>query len=265
MSPRPAPTPTDATAQVFVAAALRLVDASLAPGPRAELPPRLRALHFPAPLDWIRVEDVVREARQEGHRLSQKAFWNRWPDKDSFLVDVAASAFADDPVPQTRAGRWLLLASDAPQSERIRFLATTLMTELLSRPRAHLLGFLAPIVQASATLEESVMEAATVDVRGWAEFYDAMVAAAGLRWRPGWDSGRAQVVLQSLIDGLLIRSRLIPVLPGGAAWDPITTFADAVIAMLSSMVDLNDDGRTVPQVLDDGVAAVARSRASSTD
>lgn len=212
-------------------------------------------MHFPAPLDWIRVEDVVREARQDEPYISAKAFWNRWPNKDSFLVDVGRLAVTHDAAPRTMALRELLVDTDATFSERIEALAESVMGELLARPRSYLLGFLAPIMQASASLQQAVMSAAEGDVLGWTEFYDAVLSSVGLRWRPGWDSGRCQVVIQSLIDGLLIRSRLVPELPDGTAWDPVRTFVDAATAMFAAVLDLDADGRPVSSVLDDGVAA----------
>lgn len=224
------------------------------------MPPRLRALHFPAPLDWIRVEDVIREARLDQPAISAKAFWNRWPDKDSFLVDVGRVAFSDDPVPHTMALREVLVDADASLSERIQQLTTTVMTELLARPRSYMLGFLAPIMHASPTLQRTIQDSTDADVAGWTAFYQAVTTATGLSWRPGWDAGRCQVVVQSLIDGLLIRHRLVQELPDGSSWDPISTFTDAVMALFASALDLAGDGRTAAQVLDESIAARALAR-----
>ena len=200
---------------------------------------------------------MIREAHQDRPTLSAKAFWNRWPDKDTFLVDVCLGAMKVGSTPHTQDLRVALSDSEARFSEQVRLLGVTAMGELMAWPRSYLLGFLAPIMQASPVIADAVVASTARDVTTWVEFYDAAVAGAGLRWRPGWDAGRAQVVVQSLIDGILVRERIVPLLPDGSEWDPVTTFADAVTALFVGILDLDDDGRTAAEALDDGVAFVA--------
>nr|NLI51633.1 hypothetical protein [Propionibacterium sp.] len=236
---------------------MRLMDALVAPSPRAELPPRLKALHFPAPLEWIRIEDVIREARAEEPSLSAKAFWNRWADKDSFVVDLVTyaldtSAMGGTIAPHTHRLRDDLSA-DRP-SVAIRILTRSVMLELLAQPQAFLLGHLAAVVHHAPSLQEALARGVDADARTWEQFYDATLAAAGLRWRPGWDAARAQVVLGALIDGLLVRSRVQLPDADRPAWDPADLLADATIAIFAGMVDVDRAGRSPAEVLDAAAA-----------
>src|ERR1700678_877461 len=89
VSPRPAPSRHDATARQFLRAAVQLIDAYLDDQPRDNRPARLRSIKFPAALDWLRTEDVIRLAATEGTTgVSRKAFFNRWPTRDEFLPDA---------------------------------------------------------------------------------------------------------------------------------------------------------------------------------
>lgn len=264
MSPRPAPSTHDDLAVQFLQAGARLVDALLSPDP-GELPARLRTLHFPAPLGWIRVEDVLREVKQGGGSVSAKAFWNRWPDKDSFLVDLATYAITEvdaggDSTPRTHEMRPGMLTSTLTFSERIAALTSSVMQELLGRPRSFLLVHLAAVVHHAPRLAEPLRRAIMADNQAWIDFYESAATSVGLRWRPGWDAPHVQLVLKALLDGLLIGHRVTR-LPGDEPWDPARVFSDGVTALFSAVVDL-DDGRTPARVLDDAIARRA-ARAGS--
>ncbi len=89
----------------FLDAAAQLIDATLVDQP-AHNPPRLRALHYPAALDWIRIEDVLRLTRQiDGETASKRALANRWASKDAFIQDaiVHALMYRDAPATQPAA------------------------------------------------------------------------------------------------------------------------------------------------------------------
>lgn len=264
MAPRPAPHTRDPLALQFLQAGVRLVDALVAPTPSSELPPRLKALHFPAPLDWIRIEDVIREARADEPSLSAKAFWNRWPDKDSFVVDLVTFALDTSATGGTIAPRTYALREDLPAdrpSANMRALTRSVMLELLGRPQAFLLGHLAAVVHHAPGLHEALARGVDADSRTWEQFYDATVAAVGLRWRPGWDAARAQVVMGALIDGLLIRSRVLPPDADRPAWDPADLLADATIALFAGMVDVDGSGRSPAELLDAAAGVDASGRA----
>ncbi len=259
MTPRPPPDPRDAFAQKFLQAGLRLVEALVGPASEQELPPRLKSLRFPAPLDWIRIEDVIREARVDEPGLSAKAFWNRWPDKDSFIVDLVTFAIGEDDnggtaAPRTHALR-ALLAADLPASARVSLLSRSVMAELIGRPRAFLLGHLAAVVHHAPTVRDALAHGVDEDSKTWEEFYEATLAASGLRWRPGWDAQRAQLVMGALIDGILVRSRIRPTEDGRGTWDAAEVLAEATTALFAGMVDLDRSGRSAAQIMD---AAAAR-------
>lgn len=266
MSPRPAPSPDDDLARVFLAAGARLVDALLTP--HADLPPRLRTLHFPAPLGWIRVEDVIREARAGGASVSAKAFWNRWPDKDSYLVDLAGWAITHpengtDSAPASLDLRAAMAASDLTFSQRIEALTRSVMQELLAQPRSPLFGHLAAVVHHAPGLAEPLTAEVLRDSSGWSDFYQAAVESVGLAWRPGWDAAQGQLVVRALIDGLLVAHRT-SLQPDGRPWDIAEVYGAAVTAFFVGVLDLDGDGRTVAQVLDDGVAAARGAGVSAS-
>src|SRR5258708_24839700 len=99
MSPRPAASRHDATARQFLATAARLIDAYLDDQPHENRPARLRSIRFPAALDWLRTEDVIRLAAASGEGApSRKAFFNRWPSRDEFLGDALVYALVYDEV-----------------------------------------------------------------------------------------------------------------------------------------------------------------------
>jgi len=67
MSPRPVPSRDDETAQRFLAAAAQLIDVYLHADPkRREQSARLKQIRFPAALEWLRTEDVIRLAAAKG-------------------------------------------------------------------------------------------------------------------------------------------------------------------------------------------------------
>src|SRR5262245_14529434 len=98
MSPRRAPSRHDTTACRFLDAAAQLIDAMFVDS-EDDRPPRLRHLDFPAALEWLRVDDVIRLAQTAGEGASKKAFHNRWMHKDEFVRDavVHTMLYRDDP------------------------------------------------------------------------------------------------------------------------------------------------------------------------
>lgn len=268
MSPRPAPSVHDETGVRFLLAGASLVDALLGAQQRDDLPPRLRSLHFPAPLDWIRIEDVIREAQHGTSSVSAKAFWNRWPDKDSFMVDLAVYAITyggEGGTPRTWALRESMVDTEATFAQRIEALTASVMNELAASPRSYLLGHLAAVAHHVPALQQALEDSIDNDNHNWTTFYDAVIESVGLGWRPGWDAARAQVTVQALIDGLLIRTRVVRSPGQDGHWDPVPVFADAVTALFASILDLGADGRSAGQVLDDGVDARLRARGRTAE
>src|SRR5258708_12617847 len=101
MRRRPAAPRHAAAAQQFLGAAARLIDAYLDDQSRDGQPARLRSIRFPAALDWLRTEDVIRLAATAGKAgASRKAFFNRWPTRDEFLPAPPLYPLASHEVPQ---------------------------------------------------------------------------------------------------------------------------------------------------------------------
>ena len=147
--PRPAATRFDATAVRFLNAGAEMIDAALG-SDLMPLPARLKSFQFPAALEWLRVEDILRVSKEDGEGDSKRAFRNRWPAKDDFLRDVVVYAllYRDtglSAAPETRAHRTDLL--DAPStvtfSERLAVICSSFQNELLSSPRSYLLAHIA--------------------------------------------------------------------------------------------------------------------------
>src|SRR5207248_1316633 len=85
-------------------AAAELIDVYLQTGPiKRDQKSRLRHVHFPAALEWLRTEDVIRLAPlRVSEAASRRAFFSRWPTRDEFLPEAVVYALlreyeADDP------------------------------------------------------------------------------------------------------------------------------------------------------------------------
>lgn len=146
----------------------------------------MRSLHFPAPLEWIRVDDVIREARDSGAQVSSKAFRNRWADKDSYLVDLATYAIThtksgDRSAPATIGLRGDLVDTHLTFTARIEALTSSVMAELLEDSRSFLLGHLAAVIHHAPGLSVPLRADVEIDNGGWGEFYDAAIRSVGLR------------------------------------------------------------------------------------
>src|SRR4051794_20219686 len=144
MSPRPSPSRHDATACRFLDTAAQLIDAMFV-GSEGDRPPRLRHLDFPAALEWLRVDDVIRLAQGTGQGLSKKAFHNRWQHKDEFVRDavIHTMLYRDDPDANPRG----IYAEDLVARARVggRFtdaaipMVDSMLAALLAHPRSFLL------------------------------------------------------------------------------------------------------------------------------
>ena len=117
MSPRPSPSRHDPTAQQFLKAAVQLIDAYLDDEGHDARPARLRSIHFPAALDWLRTEDVIRLAASEGTAgVSRKAFFNRWPTRDEFLPDALVYALVHNEAAEAPNERARHMPADAVEA-----------------------------------------------------------------------------------------------------------------------------------------------------
>ena len=192
MSPRPTPSRHDETARRFLAAAAQLIDAYLQAEPLGPAQSaRLRHIRFPAALEWLRTEDVIRLAEANGSEgASRKAFFNRWATRDEFLSDAMVYAFlreyeADNP--QEYAGQ-VPGAARQPSSfsEAVIRITDGLLVALLRHPRNYLVLHLGPLLPQHPRLWEALLPAIRRDLQAWAEGYAFIVGELGLVLRPEW-------------------------------------------------------------------------------
>jgi AcrR family transcriptional regulator len=230
--PRARPRPDDAVAEQFLAHAGELMDAYLAPSgsPR---PPRLKAIHFPATLEWLRTEDVVRLAEESGKAgLSRKAFFNRWPTREDFVQDalVYALLYRDRPTEQLLDSSLLgRMTETASFSEGIIRVADPFLEHLLRDPRSFLMVHVGPLLEHHPTVRERSM-ASLRTTREWFGGYVRVMNDLGLHLRPGWDIERFGLAIQSILDGFLFRYRIQPEDFRPTRWKDASLFADTVIA-----------------------------------
>lgn len=247
MSPRPAPTRHDATALVFLNTGAQLIDTMLAAEDTAA---RLKHLHYPVALEWIRIEDVLRIIAAERGGDASKAFRNRWAHRDDFLRDcfVHALLYRDGTGGPLRNADELgaFLANGAPPlPERIRPVIDSIMAQLVAHPRSYLLAHAAPMVARDPLIQEAVAQAVHADQSAWVARYAATLEALGCGLRPGWTLERLGAALQALIDGATVRHRLGVPLLSGEAWADASVAAEAGLALFAAVVDLDQDGLSV--------------------
>ncbi len=259
VSPRPAPRRDDATAQRFLGAAAQLLEAAMGDGTQP-LPPRLRAIKFPAALDWLRVEDVLRIAQTDGEVDGKRAFRNRWPSKDDFLRDVVLYCleYRDAhglSAPQAYAARAMLLDGDTPFSQRVDGFAPALVRELVTNPRSYLLAHIAPMLLAHPELKESLVEFTREDVERWKAVYEDVLTMLGAELRPGWNLDSLALSLQCLLDGLVLRHRIDPQHSPISNWAQASLVTDAALALIVASIDLDGTRKSTSQWVDELVAA----------
>lgn len=250
--PRPAPTRGDATARRFLDAAAQLIDASFVSSVE-DRPPRLRSLDFPATLEWLRIEDVVRLASG----ASRKAFHNRWYTKDEFIRDaiVHTMLYADDPAADPTTTNGAVFADTAAEASgslarMVVLLADGLLDALLAHPRSFLLLHVGPVLAQHPDLQAALVERLVDKRRPWYEGYGYLLNSLGLRLRPGWTVTRVGMAITSMLDGFLLRSRLHPDEMAALRWEDASLFAETVAAFILGILDPTGTGHTVHQALD---------------
>lgn len=261
--PRATPRPDDAVAEQFLAHAGELMDAYLAPsgGPR---PPRLRSIHFPATLEWLRTEDVIRLAVSSGKAgMSRKAFFNRWPTKEEFVKDalVYCLLFKDRPVEQVLNPSQLdRMSRTGSLSAGIIQLADPYLERLLRDPRSFLMAHVGPLLEHHADVRERV----TPTLRGTHEWYGGyyrLMIDLGLTLRAGWTVERFALSIQGIVEGFLFRYRIQPEEFLPTRWQGASLFADTVIAFCLGVIDTDRSGLSAREALD---AAAERARTSAS-
>ena len=259
MSPRPAASRHDATAQRFLRAATQLIDAYLDDQPSEARPARLRSIRFPAALEWLRTEDVVRTAAAEGRAgASRKAFFNRWPTREEFLPDAVVYALVYDQVPEPpneQAGQVPgTAAAPVPFSQEVIRIADGLLASLQRHPRSYLTLHIGPLLAQHPALWEALQPAMHDGIQAWADGYAALLTDLGLVLRPGWTPYRLSLALQAVLDGFLLRYRIMPEDYPTARWEGAGVFADTVIAIILGVADADRSGISGREALDKLIA-----------
>lgn len=254
VSPRPGASRDDATAERFLAAAVQLIDAYLADQPFDALSPaRLRSIRFPAALDWLRTEDVIRLAATTGEDgTSRTAFFNRWPTREAFLPDALIYALTYDGAADVtdQAAQAPTAAHAGALSEEITRAAGGVLESLIKRPRGYLTLHVGPLLPQHPMLWDALLPGMRRAIRTWADGYATFLTEAGLVLRPEWTPYRAALVLQAMLDGFLLRCRIQPDDYLAAEAEEASLFADAVIAFILGAVDVERSDVTGREAID---------------
>ena len=266
--PRPKAVTDDASAKHFLDAAAQLIDAMFVTSPD-ERPRRLSSIDFPATLEWLRKEDVVRLARDGGQPgVSRKSFDNRWESKEDFVNDavIHTMLYRDapnaDPSLQLADMASLLEADNVAQA--IAHFCDAMLASLLSYPRSFLLLHIGPLLEQHPKLKAAIVEDMLQALAPWYEGYRQLFAAFGVRLRPGWTIERYGLTIQSMLDGFLLRSRVQDEQMAAYSSDDASLFADAVVAFTLGVIDTGESsGLSSREALNTGLGqapGVERSR-----
>ena len=262
MSPRPAPTRYDPTAMRILDAAAELIDASLSEATE-DLPARLRSIHFPAALDWIRIEDITRVLSGYQPAISKKAIVNRWGSKEELVHDAALHCilYRDQPAggtPDATPEFLVAVAMSAGLARAITVTADTIMGNLVSSPRSFLLMHLAPMLPRHPEIQRQIAEDGLRIQREWSQGYQQLMMAYGIVLRPEWTMERLALAVQLLLDGHLLRTRIDPYLIETARWESSSVFATAVVTLIVGAIDHDRSGLTAADYLDSVTSASGR-------
>ena len=245
----------DATARQFLKAATQLMDAYLDDQPGEERPARLRSIRFPAALEWLRTEDVIRTAAARASAgASRKAFFNRWPTREEFLPDAVVYALVYDEVPEPPNEQAKQVpgtaAAPVPFSQEVIRIADGLLESLQRHPRSYLTLHIGPLLAQHPSIWQAVMPAMRGGILAWEDGYAALLADLGLVLRPGWTPHRLSLALQATLDGFLLRYRVMPEDYPTSRWEGAGIFADTVLAVILGVIDTDRSGTNSREALD---------------
>jgi len=253
---RPVPSRHDATAQQFLQAAADLIDVYLRTGPISHGESiRLRHVRFPTALEWLRTDDVIRlTPLRGGESASRRAFFGRWATRDEFLPEAVVYTLlreydADDPHEYLRA-LTRIPNSPAPVSALLTGVADGLLSTLVRHPRSYLMLHLGPLLPRHPELADAIRPGTQAATNASIGIYEQLVRGLGLAMRPEWPAGRVSFVLQAMLDGFVLRYRLLPPDRPSSRWEGASIFADAIIAFILGAVDWDLTGQSSRAVLD---------------
>jgi hypothetical protein len=255
MTPRPAAARDDESAGYFLDAAAELIDAMFDDAVR-ERPHRLRGIHFPAALEWMRVSDVVGLAQERhGDGASEKAFRNRWPDRNTFvkaaIIHTMLYRDAPDANPALYVTKLPTGLTAASLADSVIELCDGLLEALEARPRSYLLHHIGPLLDQYPDLRTAIIEDIVRTREPWFDGYAALLDALQLNLRPGWTIERVGLALQAMLDGFLFRSRIQSEEMNDAGSANASLFAETVISFVIGVLDLDDSRRTTHAILDE--------------
>ena len=259
MTPRAPATRHDSTAERFLRAAAELIDAALS-SDTTGLPPRLRSIHFPAALEWMRIEDVIRVTRVQDEAGSKKSFTNRWPTKDEFIRDalVYAILYRDWPAgatPETTPKTLVGDASEGSLAAAITRTADTILNSLLAHPRSYLLMHVGPMLPRHPDIHRLLTDEARHHQDRWSSGFLELLLRLGCRLRPEWTTEKLTLALHMMLDGYLLRYRIDPERVDAARWGSASLFAQIVLTFVAGCIDTSGDGLSASEWLDRVVAA----------
>ncbi|WP_432948243.1 hypothetical protein ACQPXM_13185 [Kribbella sp. CA-253562] len=254
--PRPPATTDDESARHFLDAAAQLIDAMFVTS-AGDRPRRLRAIDFPATLEWLRIEDVIALARERGAAgASRKALNNRWPTKEAFVNDavIHTMLYRDAPNadPALQRAEMASLADAEDIAEAVAHFSDSMLDSLLSYPRSFLLLHIGPLLDQHPELKAAILADMRRALAPWYEGYRSLFDAFDVVMRPGWTIEKYGLTLQSMLDGFLLRSR-IQREDMIAARSDVSLFADAVVAFTLGIIDTERHGQTSRAAMSEGV------------
>jgi hypothetical protein len=246
MSPRPKVSRDDASAKQFLRAAARLMDDYLdAPPPQTQ---EGNSIPFPGALHWLHQEDVIQKAADLGSKgVSHTAFVHRWPNWPDFVPDAVVYAMLvhddefEDSSKQAEQVPAVATASASFSDEIIR-IATELLASLQRQPRNYLTLHLGPLLPQHPELWVKLQGEMKRAIGAWAIGYAGLLDEWGLVLRHGWTPMRVAYALQAMLDGFLLRYRILPHDYPTDTVDGVEIFADSVVAFVLGVVDAERSG-----------------------
>lgn len=248
MALRARPSRHDTTAIHFLSVAADLMDAYLQAEPVGDAQSqRLGHISFPTALDWLRTDDVIRLAPSwSGEAARRRSFFSRWATRGDFLADAVVYALLrEQPTIPTQRH-----SPDVPVSQYIADVTDDLLANLVQHPRSYLVLHLAPLLPRHPHLAAAFAPPPRVVTQAWSDIYSRLADGLDIVMRPEWTFKRLSSVLQALLDGFVLRHRVLPQQHARQSWQDANLFADAVIALLLGTVDWDLTGITGRSTLD---------------
>jgi len=240
---RSRPSRHDTTALRFLTVAADLIDTYLQAEPiRDDQSSRLGHIHFPAALEWLRTEDVIRLG-PAGETASRKAFFSRWPNRAEFLAEAVVYALLRE-----RDSDDFFREPANSASQLVVGVADELLTNLVQHPRSYLILHIGPLLPRHPLLTTALLPSTHAATRVWAGLYRRLARGLDVVMRPEWTFRRMSFVLQAMLDGFVLRHRVPPA--DDHSWQNANILADAIIALLLGAIDWDLTGQTGRAALD---------------